>query len=62
MAPRTTILLALFTEGRTRFTKLLAVLTEADLSTKLAPSPNSIGFLCGTSVMWNCSSQRTCSG
>ncbi|MFN6114393.1 MAG: DinB family protein [Flavobacteriales bacterium] len=45
MAPRTTILLALFTEGRTRFTKLLAVLTEADLSTKLAPSPNSIGFL-----------------
>jgi hypothetical protein len=45
MDPRTTSLLALFTEGRTRFTKLLDQLTEADLPKKLAPSPNSIGFL-----------------
>jgi uncharacterized damage-inducible protein DinB len=45
MDPRTTSLLALFTEGRTRFTKLLDTLTEADLPKKLAPSPNSIGFL-----------------
>lgn len=45
MDPRTTSLLALFTEGRTRFTKLLDQLTEADLPKRLAPSPNSIGFL-----------------
>ena len=45
MDPRTTSLLALFTEGRTRFTKLLDKLTEADLPKKLAPAPNSIGFL-----------------
>jgi uncharacterized damage-inducible protein DinB len=45
MDPRTTSLLALFTEGRTRFTKVLDSLTEADLPKKLAPSPNSIGFL-----------------
>ncbi len=45
MEPRTTALLALFSEGRTRFTKLLDMLTEADLPKKLAPSPNSIGFL-----------------
>ncbi|MBK6776776.1 MAG: DinB family protein [Flavobacteriales bacterium] len=45
MDPRTTSLLALFTEGRTRFTKLLDTLTEADLPKKLAPGPNSIGFL-----------------
>ncbi len=44
MEPRTTSLLALFTEGRTRFTKLLDQLTEADLPKKLAPAPNSIGF------------------
>ncbi|QQR85373.1 MAG: DinB family protein [Flavobacteriales bacterium] len=37
--------LALFTEGRTRFTKLLDQLTEADLPKKLAPAPNSIGYL-----------------
>lgn len=42
---RTTALLALFTEGRTRFTKLLDPLTAADLPKKLAPGPNSIGFL-----------------
>jgi len=45
MEPRTTVLLALFTEGRTRFTKLLDQLTESDLPKELAPSPNSIGFL-----------------
>ncbi|MBK7553231.1 MAG: DinB family protein [Flavobacteriales bacterium] len=45
MDPRTTALLALFTEGRTRFTKVLDTLTEADLPKKLAPGPNSIGFL-----------------
>lgn len=45
MEPRTATLLALFTAGRTRFTKLLDQLTEADLPKKLAPAPNSIGFL-----------------
>lgn len=45
MEPRTASLLALFTEGRTRFTKLLDTLTETDLTKKLAPSPNSAGFL-----------------
>ncbi|MEZ4756354.1 MAG: DinB family protein [Flavobacteriales bacterium] len=45
MLPRTTSLLALFTEGRTRFTKVLDTLTAADLTKKLAPSPNSAGFL-----------------
>jgi len=45
MEPRTTALLALFTEGRTRFTNLLVKLTEADLPKKLPPGPNSIGFL-----------------
>ena len=45
MEPRTAALLDLFTEGRTRFTKLLDQLTEADLPKKLAPAPNSIGFL-----------------
>lgn len=45
MDARTTALLALFTEGRTRFTKLLDQLTEADLPKKPAPAPNSIGFL-----------------
>jgi uncharacterized damage-inducible protein DinB len=45
MHPRTTALLALFTEGRTRFTKVLDSITEADLPKKLTPSPNSAGFL-----------------
>lgn len=45
MDPRTTALLALWKEGRTRFTNLLSKLTEADLPKKLAPGPNSIGFL-----------------
>ncbi|MEP7109623.1 MAG: DinB family protein [Ferruginibacter sp.] len=38
-------LLALWAEGRTRLTKLLEMVTENDLSKKLSPSPNSIGFL-----------------
>lgn len=45
MDPRTASLLALFTEGRTRFTKVLDILTAADLPKKLAPGPNSAGFL-----------------
>ncbi|MBK9060901.1 MAG: DinB family protein [Flavobacteriales bacterium] len=45
MDPRTTSLLALWTEGRTRLTNLLVKLTEADLPKKLAPGPNSAGFL-----------------
>jgi uncharacterized damage-inducible protein DinB len=45
MGPRTASLLALFTEGRTRFTKVLDTLTAVDLPKKLAPSPNSAGFL-----------------
>lgn len=45
MEPRTASLLALFTEGRTRFTKLLDQLTKADLPKKLTAAPNSIGFL-----------------
>lgn len=45
MDTRTASLLALFTEGRTRFTKVLDTLTETDLPKKLAPSPNSAGFL-----------------
>ena len=45
MEPRTASLLALYTEGRTRFTKVLDTLTATDLPKKLAPSPNSAGFL-----------------
>ena len=45
MDPRTASPLALFTEGRTRFTKVLDSLTEVDLPKKLTPSPNSAGFL-----------------
>ena len=45
MDPRTTSLLVLWAEGRTRFTNLLVKLTEADLPKKLPPGPNSIGFL-----------------
>ncbi len=45
MEPRTASLFAVLAEGRTRFTTLLDRLTEADLPKKLAPSPNSIGFL-----------------
>jgi len=45
MEARTHALLALITEGRTRFTTVLGRLSEADLRKKLAPAPNSVGFL-----------------
>jgi uncharacterized damage-inducible protein DinB len=45
MEPRTTSLLVLFSEGRTRFIKVLDSITEADQTKKLMPSPNSAGFL-----------------
>lgn len=45
MDTRTNSHLALWKEGRTRFTNLLDKLTAADLPKKLAPGPNSIGFL-----------------
>jgi uncharacterized damage-inducible protein DinB len=45
MDPRTASLLALWKEGRTRFTNQLPKLTAADLLRKLAPGPNSAGFL-----------------
>lgn len=32
-------------EARTRFSKQMALLSSADLQKKLAPSPNSVGFL-----------------
>ncbi|WP_276363234.1 DinB family protein [Daejeonella sp. H1SJ63] len=37
--------ISLWEEGRTRFSKLLSDLTEEDLGKKLAPAPNSVGFL-----------------
>lgn len=38
-------LLDLWTEGRTRFSKLLDTIQEADLTKHLGNSPNSAGFL-----------------
>ena len=38
-------LISLWAEGRTRFTKLLEVVQETDLSKKNGDSPNSAGFL-----------------
>ena len=38
-------LIALWAEGRTRFTKLLEVVQETDLTKKNGDSPNSAGFL-----------------
>ena len=38
-------LLALWQEGRTRFTNLLPEISEADLKKKLLPAPNSVGFI-----------------
>lgn len=38
-------LLALWQEGRTRFTNLLPELSEADLKKRLPPAPNSVGFI-----------------
>ncbi|MFD2247939.1 DinB family protein [Pontibacter ruber] len=41
----TKFLLQQWAEGRIRFSNLLPAITAADLSKKLAPAPNSIGFL-----------------
>lgn len=45
MKTQTQILLELGIEARTRFTNQLLMLTTEDLSKRLLPSPNSIGFL-----------------
>lgn len=45
MKSKTAILLELWAEARTRFSNQLQNLTEADLTKRLIPSPNSIGFL-----------------
>ncbi|MCZ2475050.1 DinB family protein [Aquirufa ecclesiirivi] len=45
MHSKTELLLELWVESRTRFTKLLDGITEADLGKKLGDSPNSAGFL-----------------
>ncbi|AFK04758.1 hypothetical protein Emtol_3632 [Emticicia oligotrophica DSM 17448] len=45
MKSKTTILLELWVEARTRFSNQLHNLHEDDLKKKLSPSPNSIGFL-----------------
>lgn len=45
MKTKTTLLIELWTEARTRFTNQLPGLTVDDLQKKLHPSPNSSGFL-----------------
>lgn len=45
MTSRTQVLLEMWMEARTRFSKQMALLSSADLQKKLAPSPNSVGFL-----------------
>lgn len=45
MKTKTQVLVELWTEARTRFTKQLEQLTEEDLKKKLPPSVNSVGFL-----------------
>ncbi|MBC3846667.1 DinB family protein [Winogradskyella echinorum] len=45
MKTKTQLLLDLWIEARTRFANQLPNLTENDLTKKLLPSPNSIGFL-----------------
>lgn len=45
MKTKTDLLLELWTEARTRFTKQLDTLTSEDLRKKLLPAPNSVGFL-----------------
>ncbi len=42
---KSALLLSLWEEGRTRFSKLLEQVQEADLKKTLAPAPNSVGFL-----------------
>jgi uncharacterized damage-inducible protein DinB len=41
----TQTLIALWTEARTRFTNQMVSIQEEDLKKRLAPAPNSIGFL-----------------
>lgn len=45
MKTKTELLLELWTEARTRFTKQLETITSDDLRKKLLPAPNSVGFL-----------------
>jgi len=45
MKTKTQLVLELWTEARTRFTKQLESLTEEDLKKKLPPSVNSVGYL-----------------
>jgi uncharacterized damage-inducible protein DinB len=45
MTSKTSLLLELWIESRTRFTNQLDALTEQDLRKKLGDSPNSVGFL-----------------
>ena len=45
MKSNTQLLTDLWQEARTRFTNQLLLITENDLKKKLAPSPNSLGFL-----------------
>lgn len=45
MATQTTLMLSLWEEAHTRLEDKLTEVTEQDLNKKLAPSPNSIGFL-----------------
>ncbi len=45
MKTKTEIFLELFIESRTRFSNQLEQLSPNDLKKKLAPSPNSLGFL-----------------
>lgn len=45
MNTKTELLLALWIEARTRFTKQMETITISDLSKKLEPSKNSVGFL-----------------
>jgi len=41
----TTLFIQAYSEARTRLTTLLEIITEIDLSKKLHPAPNSVGFL-----------------
>ena len=45
MKTKTLLLIELWLEARTRLTKQLDLISENDLKKKLAPSPNSLGFL-----------------
>lgn len=45
MSPKTSVLLEMWLEARSRFSNQFNDLTEADLVKKLSPSQNSIGFL-----------------